>query len=138
MTKLIACSSWGDDNGGLLGFLSSTLTSTLPTINQCIVFGFVVLFSLFKTANSAENAGAPTNAPIVIQSQVKGSQEQPNVIYVMPWQGVEQIIEVKGKERTIKLPTFSPIHPKAFKEQVRIYAKKQQVEKISKLNVGSD
>lgn len=68
---------------------------------------------------------AAENKPLVIQSQVKGTQEQPNVIYIMPWQGVEDIIEVKGKSRTIKLPTFNPVHPKAFKEQVSRFSSKQ-------------
>jgi len=86
---------------------------------QNITLAFSVLLLTPCYVSSAEVT------PLIIQSQVKGSQEQPNVIYIMPWQGVDQIIEVKGKERTIKLPTFTPIHPKAFKEQVRFFANKQ-------------
>lgn len=81
----------------------------------------LLMFTISQIAAGAE--------PLIIQSQVKGSQEQPNVIYIMPWQGVEQIIEVKGKKRTIKLPHFKPINPKAFKEQVRFFANKQLAEK---------
>lgn len=76
-------------------------------------------------ANNTSNIKVKKNAPLIIQSQVKGSQEQPNVIYIMPWQGVDQVIEVKGKKRTIKLPHFKPINPKVFKEQVRFFANKQ-------------
>lgn len=64
---------------------------------------------------------------LTIQSQVKGSQEQPNVIYIMPWQGVDKVIEVKGKKRTIDLPRFEPINPRTFKEQVRYFANKEVV-----------
>lgn len=74
--------------------------------------------------NKTSNVKANKVEPLIIQSQVKGSQEQPNVIYIMPWQGVDQVIEVKGKTRTIKLPHFSPINPKVFKEQVRFFANK--------------
>lgn len=76
-------------------------------------------------SNKTSNVNAKKVEPLIIQSQVKGSQEQPNVIYIMPWQGVDQIIEVKGKARTIKLPHFKPINPKVFKEQVRFFANKE-------------
>jgi hypothetical protein len=75
--------------------------------------------------NKASNIKEIKTEPLIIQSQVKGSQEQPNVIYIMPWQGIDQVIEVKGKARTIKLPHFKPINPKIFKEQVRFFATKQ-------------
>ncbi len=101
---------------------------------QYRVLALTALFFLPQNAQSAEvssvvnNTGhikASKNAPLIIQSQVKGSQEQPNVIYIMPWQGVDQVIEVKGKRRTIKLPHFNPINPKVFKAQVRFFANKQ-------------
>ena len=75
--------------------------------------------------NKTSNIKGSKAEPLIIQSQVKGSQEQPNVIYIMPWQGVDQVIEVKGKTRTIKSPHFKPINPKVFKEQVRFFANKQ-------------
>lgn len=79
------------------------------------------------TATKSEKQVKPKSQPqtLVIQSQVKGSQEQPNVIYIMPWQGVDKVIEVKGKKRTISLPNFKPINPRDFKEQVRLFANKQ-------------
>lgn len=76
--------------------------------------------------------------PLIIQSQVKGTQEQPNVIYIMPWQGVEQIIEVKGKKRTIKLPKFDPVHPSAFKSQVITFANKQRVSKVGNTTTNTE
>lgn len=89
-----------------------------------VLLGFILLIN--QTALSAEVKNKKNNKaePLVIQSQVKGSQEQPNVIYIMPWQGVDKVIEVKGKQRTIKLPHFKPINPRAFKEQVRLFASK--------------
>ena len=90
--------------------------------------GFILLIQTVHSAevtplaNKSSNSRASKPEPLIIQSQVKGSQEQPNVIYIMPWQGVDQVIEVKGKTRTIKLPHFSPINPKVFKEQVRFFA----------------
>lgn len=81
--------------------------------------------SVLVKQNKTSNVKANKVAPLIIQSQVKGSQEQPNVIYIMPWQGVDQVIAVKGKTRTIKLPHFKPINPKVFKEQVRFFANKQ-------------
>ncbi len=68
-------------------------------------------------------------APVIIRSQVKGSQEQPNVIYILPWQGVNKVIEVEGKQRTIKLPKFQPINPRKFKQQVKQFSLQQQLTK---------
>lgn len=100
--------------------------------NMMLVFIAVILLTQTVQAtedNTLENQQQVSNkvkaAPLVIQSQVKGSQEQPNVIYIMPWQGVNQVIEVKGKTRTISLPNFKPINPKVFKEQVRSFANRQ-------------
>lgn len=98
-----------------------------------IILVLSTLFLSTQSVMSAENKSGDSKkvAPLVIQSQVKGSQEQPNVIYIMPWQGVDKVIEVKGKVRTIKLPHFKPINPKVFKEQVRLFANK-------KLTVGPE
>jgi len=70
-----------------------------------------------------------SKAPVIIRSQVKGSQEQPNVIYILPWQGVNKVIEVEGKQRTIKLPEFQPINPRKFKQQVKQFSLQQQLTK---------
>jgi len=84
---------------------------------------------LSEEVNSQNNnKKANKAAPLIIQSQVKGSQEQPKVIYIMPWQGVDKVIEVKGKQRTIKLPHFKPINPRDFRKQVRAFANTSQAE----------
>jgi hypothetical protein len=100
---------------------------------QHITLLFAVLILLTQVVIAAEDvalvnktsADKANKGPLIIQSQVKGSQEQPNVIYIMPWQGVDQVIEVTDKTRKIKLPHFKPINPKVFKEQVRFFANKQ-------------
>lgn len=56
-------------------------------------------------------------APVVIETQVKGSQEQPTVIYIMPWQGINTPVIVEGERSKIAMPRFKPIHPKQFKKQ---------------------
>jgi hypothetical protein len=97
-------------------------------ILQYTVLAFITVIVLTNKVEATEvslNIKGSKGSPLIIQSQVKGSQEQPNVIYILPWQGVDQVIEVKGKTRTIKLPHFKPINPKVFKEQVRFFANKQ-------------
>jgi hypothetical protein len=59
--------------------------------------------------------------PLIIESQVKGSQEQPNVIYIMPWQGIAEPIIIEGNKQKIALPNFKPINPKAFKKQASLF-----------------
>jgi hypothetical protein len=64
---------------------------------------------------------------VFIESQVKGSQEQPNVIYVMPWRGIEHPVEINANQQHIVLPKFSPINPKVFRKQVKIYYQQQSL-----------
>ena len=63
---------------------------------------------------------------IVIETQVMGSQEQPKVLYIMPWQGIKKPIEIKGSKRILVMPTFQPINPKEFKKQVSSYHQKSK------------
>lgn len=95
----------------------------MPKLLKCLLLPLTIVVMMPHAAMGTEAA------PLIIQSQVKGSQEQPNVIYIMPWQEMDKIIEVEGKRRTIKLPHFKPINPKVFKEQVRFFANKQSVVK---------
>ncbi|GAW95803.1 MULTISPECIES: hypothetical protein [Colwellia] len=99
-----------------------------PTV---LVLTAVILLTQTVKAVEASNVTSSKVEPLIIHSQVKGSQEQPNVIYIMPWQGVDQVIEVKGKARTISLPHFKPINPRVFKEQVRFFASKQLAVKVA-------
>ncbi|ALO33712.1 hypothetical protein CMT41_02515 [Colwellia sp. MT41] len=100
-----------------------------PTV---LVLTAVILLTQTVKAVEASNVTSSSKVePLIIHSQVKGSQEQPNVIYIMPWQGVDQVIEVKGKARTISLPHFKPINPRVFKEQVRFFASKQLAVKVA-------
>ncbi|WP_159084167.1 hypothetical protein [Saccharobesus litoralis] len=56
--------------------------------------------------------------PVLIQSRVQGSQEQPKVIYIMPWQDTSTPILIDEKTLDITMPTFKPLNPKQFKQQV--------------------
>ncbi|QDE31888.1 MULTISPECIES: hypothetical protein [Shewanella] len=63
-----------------------------------------------------------SNKPVVIQSQVTGSQEQPKVLYIMPWQGITNPININNQDMQLTLPEFKPINPKIFRQQVRDFA----------------
>jgi hypothetical protein len=63
-----------------------------------------------------------SSKPVVIQSQVTGSQEQPKVLYIMPWQGISNPIDINNKGMRLSLPEFRPINPKVFRQQVRDFA----------------
>jgi len=67
---------------------------------------------------------------LTIESKVSGSQEQPKVLYIMPWQGISNPILIENKEMKLLLPQFKPIHPATFKQEVRNFSvsqiKKQQ------------
>jgi hypothetical protein len=67
-----------------------------------------------------------SNKPVVIQSQVTGSQEQPKVLYIMPWQGINNPIDINNEGMRLTLPEFRPINPKVFRQQVRDFASSAQ------------
>jgi hypothetical protein len=95
---------------------------------SCLCSAMVLLVgSAQVVANDAPATQA--NKPVVIESQVTGSQEQPKVLYIMPWQGITTPIEINNKDMRLTLPEFKPINPKAFRQQVRDFASSQQNEK---------
>ena len=91
----------------------------------------IVLFTTMSSADvmAAETESNPVNShgskktPLIINSQVKGSQEQANVIYIMPWQGISKAITIDGHTNSIVLPNFAPVNPKTFKQQTRQFYK---------------
>jgi len=79
-------------------------------------------FALFA-ADEKISSQKMNKESIVIETKVTGSQEQPKVLYIMPWQGVKKPIEIKGNKRVLVMPKFQPINPKKFKKQVSSYYK---------------
>lgn len=84
-----------------------------------------LLFFVGSSAAFAPNEVAQSQKTVTIESTVKGSQEQPKVLYIMPWQGISQPITVKDKEIHLTLPNFKPINPKHFRQEVRDFARQQ-------------
>ena len=92
-----------------------TIRGSLLNIVKCLP---LLSISLPIGALFVKTAAA-NQPPVVIESQVKGSQEQPKVIYILPWQGIDTAISIDGDNQKIVLPHFKPINPKAFKQQTR-------------------
>lgn len=61
----------------------------------------------------------------VIESQVQGSQEQPKVLYITPWQELASVVDIDDPELAIRLPAFKPIMAKTFKQKVQAYYREQ-------------
>jgi len=78
-----------------------------------------------QNLNSEENGERKSQQILTIESKVTGSQEQPKVLYIMPWQGITNPITIKDKEMQLTLPKFQPINPKIFKKEVRDFAVNQ-------------
>ena len=83
------------------------------------------LAPLMVNTSVAKTLSTKNSEPVLIESQVKGSQEQPKVLYIMPWRGIETPIQITENKRIIAMPTFKPINPKAFKNEVNRYYKQQ-------------
>lgn len=65
-----------------------------------------------------------TKTPYIIETLVQGSQEQPNVIYITPWQENGRAVRIKGQSLHVSLPQLAPVNPKIFKKQLHSYYQK--------------
>ncbi len=104
--------------------MNQLMNKFIASARKITVLFFSLLSVLHVTAaeeNITTNLQAQkvntVKTPLVIESQVKGSQEQPNVIYIMPWQGINNPILIEGHNQKIITPNFKPINPKIFKQQ---------------------
>jgi len=85
----------------------------------------VLLVTVSSAVYAQAESATTSSKTVTIESTVKGSQEQPKVLYIMPWQGISQPITVKNQEVHLTLPNFKPINPKHFRQQVRDFAQQQ-------------
>lgn len=92
---------------------------------QNIILLVMILLSLpfFSFAFTEQEADKKKSVHI-IETLVEGSQEQPNVIYITPWQENEPTITIGEKTLEISLPKPLPVVPKAFNKKLNAY--KQQ------------
>jgi hypothetical protein len=112
----------------------------LEPVNMRTLLSLIMLsIALLASANKAVSAEEKTHKEqqlepkaiskvqqsVTIESKITGSQEQPKVLYIMPWQGNTNQITITDKEMQLTLPSFKPIHPKAFKQEVRNFALNQ-------------
>lgn len=67
-----------------------------------------------------------TPATYVIETQVQGSQEQPKVIYITPWQELNSTLNIEEHELRIRLPALAPVNPKVFRDNVNSYYQQQK------------
>jgi len=102
----------------------------MANMTKIAMFFTVVVMSLPVAATEVQKITPSKTAPLVIESQVKGSQEQPNVIYIMPWQGIANPISIEGNQQKIVLPHFKPINPKLFKQQATLFYQVNSSKKV--------
>lgn len=85
---------------------------------------FAIGLLLNSYANAQESEKAAKKPAYVIESVVQGSQEQPNVIYITPWQEDTKAVVIQEQSLQVSLPKLTPVQAKAFKQKLsRYYAK---------------
>lgn len=97
-------------------------------VAQTLILLILTLFVTIKITVAEEVTAkkkVTAQQPLIIESKVTGSQEQPKVLYIMPWQGITNPITIEDKEMQLTLPSFQPINPKIFKQEVRDFAENQ-------------
>ncbi|WP_153912800.1 hypothetical protein [Shewanella sp. TC10] len=109
--------------------LSSLIPMTTYRVNAVVIAVMaLLLISVISIGqlNAAETIST-ANKPLLIESKVTGTQEQPKVLYIMPWQGITNPIAIQDKNMQITLPEFRPINPKHFQKEVREFSAAQGV-----------
>lgn len=117
-------------------------------VDKCIVCTFLI-FSGLATAEDVVNKEdkvttetliekpaetsrkTSTKTAYIIETQVQGTQEQPNVIYITPWQVDEQSVEVDEKILEINLAEIKPVSPENFKRKVQFFHLNKTEHKIN-------
>ena len=84
--------------------------------------GVVSIVQAEEIKPPAETLSKIVQKTVTIESKVTGSQEQPKVLYIMPWQGIANPITIKDQKTQLTMPEFKPINPKVFKKEVRDFA----------------
>ena len=87
--------------------------------------GFAIIAQAAEVKPNNDTTEKAAKNTLTIESKVTGSQEQPKVLYIMPWQGIAKPISIKDKKTQLTMPEFKPINPKAFKKEVREFAAEQ-------------
>ncbi|WP_111979244.1 hypothetical protein [Algibacillus agarilyticus] len=111
----------------ILTLLSTTLVSAEPnsvdkkTVTETNITKQETQTTVTRLNTNTSKPERNKSTPLIIESRVQGSQEQPNVIYIMPWQNVNEPIQIESKKIKIKMPEFKPLDPKRFKQQVQVF-----------------
>ena len=100
---------------------------TKLTITIILLWTMLPTISFAKTVEN--NTEKPQKEPTtnnkktayVIETLVQGSQEQPNVIYITPWQESGKNVTIEQQSLQITLPKLTPVTPKKFKKQLHDY-----------------
>jgi hypothetical protein len=95
-----------------------------PVNMRIMVLMMLIVFSL-STVTLVFASEEKAKQTLTIESKISGSQEQPKVLYIMPWQGITDPITVTDSGMQLTLPTFRPINPKVFKKEVRDFVENQ-------------
>lgn len=105
--------------------MSLTHKKSIPSAKKIAwsLVAFTLSLPVTGEESKAPVINSPKKPPLVIETQVKGSQEQPTVIYIMPWQGIEPTVIIDTDNAKITLPNFKPINPKQFKQQSALFYK---------------
>ena len=70
------------------------------------LLGAVSLFALLAQAQQP--------AQVQVESTIRGNQEQPKTIYVLPWQSPVSVIRIPGQPLPQQLPGVSPLDRQQF------------------------
>jgi hypothetical protein len=84
-----------------------------------LLCGVVSIVQAEEVKPNPETSSKIVPKTLTIESKVTGSQEQPKVLYIMPWQGIANPITIKEQKIQLTMPEFKPINPKRFKKEVR-------------------
>lgn len=87
----------------------------MRTVFFCIA---AALFSI-SLAQAAEPGANKGGADISLHSTITGNQEQPKVLYIVPWQGPGGADQLDGGLQPIVSDVFAPIDRREFQRELK-------------------
>ena len=92
----------------------------LLTNAMCLLLiGGMVAGVAYADPSPAPNAKSNTEASVTLHSTITGNQEQPKVLYIVPWQGPGGADQLNTGLQPIVSDVFAPVDRREFQRELK-------------------
>jgi hypothetical protein len=77
---------------------------------------------LIGSAHAAPDEGKPRETSVVLHSTITGNQEQPKVLYIVPWQPPGGVDQLQQPVQSLLDDVFAPVDRAEFQRELKYRA----------------